>query len=95
LSRTTTSATSGSAPLLLVIFGQIGWHSRLRRNRSEGEAAPMTLGQALAAKVRLIVWCKACGHPRSGTRSNCALTLDHRHRVYPAGNTAQRPGCMM
>ncbi len=34
----------------------------MRRNRSEGEAAPMTLGQALAAKVRLIVWCKACGH---------------------------------
>jgi hypothetical protein len=28
----------------------------------EGESAPMTLGQALAAKVRLIVWCKACGH---------------------------------
>jgi hypothetical protein len=22
----------------------------------------MTLGQALAAKVRLIVWCKSCGH---------------------------------
>ena len=22
----------------------------------------MTLGRALAAKVRLIVWCKACGH---------------------------------
>jgi hypothetical protein len=22
----------------------------------------MTLGGALAAKVRLIVWCKACGH---------------------------------
>jgi len=22
----------------------------------------MTLGQAVAAKVRLIVWCKACGH---------------------------------
>jgi hypothetical protein len=22
----------------------------------------MTLGNALAAKVRLIVWCKACGH---------------------------------
>jgi len=22
----------------------------------------MTLGQALAAKVRLIVWCKGCGH---------------------------------
>jgi hypothetical protein len=23
---------------------------------------PMTLGSAGAAKVRLIVWCKACGH---------------------------------
>jgi hypothetical protein len=23
----------------------------------------MTLGQALAAKVRLIVWCKSCGQP--------------------------------
>jgi hypothetical protein len=34
----------------------------MRLKRSEGESAPMTLGQALAAKVRLIVWCKACGH---------------------------------
>ncbi len=34
----------------------------MRRNRSEGESSPMTLGQALAAKVRLIVWCKACQH---------------------------------
>ncbi len=34
----------------------------MRRKRSEGESAPMTLGQALAAKVRLIVWCKGCGH---------------------------------
>jgi hypothetical protein len=24
--------------------------------------SPMTLGNAAAAKVRLIVWCKACGH---------------------------------
>jgi DNA-directed RNA polymerase subunit RPC12/RpoP len=23
---------------------------------------PMTLGNAAAARVRLIVWCKACGH---------------------------------
>ena len=30
--------------------------------RREGEPAPMTLGQALAAKVRLIVRRKACGH---------------------------------
>jgi hypothetical protein len=34
----------------------------MRRKRSEGESVPMTLGQALAAKVRLIVWCKACQH---------------------------------
>jgi hypothetical protein len=26
------------------------------------EPEPMTLGQAFAAKVRLIVWCKSCGH---------------------------------
>jgi hypothetical protein len=29
--------------------------------RKEG-VAPMTLGQALAAKVRLLVWCKCCWH---------------------------------
>jgi hypothetical protein len=34
----------------------------MRRKRSEGESSPMTLGQALAAKVRLIVWCKICWH---------------------------------
>src|SRR6266699_779427 len=34
----------------------------MRRNRSGGETAPLTLGQALTAQVRLIVWCKACGH---------------------------------
>jgi hypothetical protein len=32
----------------------------MRRNRSEGEPGPLTLGQALAALVRLIVWCKGC-----------------------------------
>src|SRR5207237_7192746 len=30
--------------------------------RSEGESGPLTLGQALAAHVRLIVWCKSCNH---------------------------------
>jgi hypothetical protein len=25
-------------------------------------ASPMTLGKAAAAQVRLIVWCKGCGH---------------------------------
>ena len=34
----------------------------MRRKRSEGESAPTTLGQALGAKVRLIVWCKTCQH---------------------------------
>src|SRR5712691_3163997 len=34
----------------------------MRRNRNDGDTAPLTLGQALTAQVRLIVWCKACGH---------------------------------
>jgi hypothetical protein len=31
-------------------------------SRDKGESAPMTLGQAVAAHVRLIVWCKSCNH---------------------------------
>jgi hypothetical protein len=31
-------------------------------SRGTGESAPMTLGQALTAQVRLIVWCKSCDH---------------------------------
>jgi hypothetical protein len=31
-------------------------------SRDKGESAPMTLGQAVAAQVRLIVWCKSCNH---------------------------------
>jgi hypothetical protein len=34
----------------------------MRRNRRDGEPASMTLGQALAAQVRLIVWYKGCWH---------------------------------
>ena len=30
--------------------------------RTLPDTAPLTLGQALTAQVRLIVWCKACGH---------------------------------
>jgi hypothetical protein len=30
--------------------------------RGKGESEPMTLGQALAAHVRLIVWCQGCNH---------------------------------
>ena len=32
----------------------------------------MTLGQALAAKVQLIVWCKSCGHQ---VEPNISVTL--------------------
>jgi hypothetical protein len=40
---------------------------------------PMTLGNAAAARVRLIVWCKACGHqveraPTEQTRRYGAVT---------------------
>jgi hypothetical protein len=34
----------------------------MARSWRDHESASMTLGQALAAKVRLIVWCKSCGH---------------------------------
>ena len=42
------------------------------RSRQESESGPMTLGQALAAHVRLVVWCKSCSHrsePDVATRS--------------------------
>jgi hypothetical protein len=32
------------------------------RSKRESETGPITLGQALAARVRLMVWCKSCGH---------------------------------
>jgi hypothetical protein len=32
------------------------------RSSRESESGPLTLGQARAAQVRLIVWCKSCGH---------------------------------
>jgi hypothetical protein len=32
-----------------------------QRSRDQ-QHSPMTLGQAAAAQVRLIVWCKACNH---------------------------------
>jgi hypothetical protein len=34
----------------------------MARNRGKGESEPLTLVQALAAHVRLIVWCKSCAH---------------------------------
>ena len=32
------------------------------RSSRESQSEPLTLGQALAAQVRLIVWCKSCDH---------------------------------
>ena len=32
------------------------------RRKKTPPGPPMTLGNAAAARVRLIVWCKACGH---------------------------------
>jgi hypothetical protein len=34
----------------------------MRRNPSEGESGPLTLGQAAKVGVRIMVWCKACQH---------------------------------
>jgi hypothetical protein len=34
----------------------------LRRTSRQHEPSPLTLGRALAARVRLIVWCKSCGY---------------------------------
>jgi hypothetical protein len=34
----------------------------LSGGRSSHQVRPMTLGNTAAARVRLIVWCKACGH---------------------------------
>jgi hypothetical protein len=34
----------------------------MAKGRWKGESGPLTLGQALAAHVRLIVWCKSCNH---------------------------------
>jgi len=31
-------------------------------SRGKGESEPLTLGQALAAHVRIIAWCKSCNH---------------------------------
>ena len=31
-------------------------------SRGKGEPEPLTLGQALAAQVRIIAWCKSCNH---------------------------------
>ena len=59
-SRSIVSRTS-SAKIALSVVGELRFDLNMRRNRSDGDTAPLTLGQALTAQVRLIVWCKACG----------------------------------
>jgi hypothetical protein len=47
---------------MLVIVEGNGWHGAdMARSRQEGEPAPLMMGQALEARVRLIVWCRSCG----------------------------------
>jgi hypothetical protein len=50
--------------------------------------SPMTLGNAAAARVRLIVWCKDCGHQVEPNPAEMAQqygagtgVLDWRHRL--------------
>jgi len=45
-----------------MVIGEFRHDLSMRRNRSDGDIVPLTLGRALAAQVRLIVWCKSCGH---------------------------------
>ena len=39
----------------------------VKQRKKSPTGPPMTLGNAAAARVRLIVWCKACGHRPSPT----------------------------
>ena len=70
----------------MLVIGEVERRHRgiVRRNRSEGESAPMTLGQALAAQVRLIVWCKSCWHraePDVAESGRALWRRNHRHRL--------------
>ena len=70
----------------MLVIGEVERRHRgiVRRNRSEGESAPMTLGQALAAQVRLIVWGKSCWHraePDVAESGRALWRRNHRHRL--------------
>jgi hypothetical protein len=45
----------------------------------------MTLGQALAAKVRLVVWCKSCGHQ---AEPDVAIQVAHHGATMPVPDWA-------
>jgi hypothetical protein len=64
----------------------------MRRKRSEGEPQPMTLGQALAAKVRLLVWQEVLAPGRTRySRSGRAIRC--RHRRYRLGWALRCSAC--
>jgi hypothetical protein len=58
------------------------------RRKKSPPSPPMTLGNAAAARVRLIVWCKACGHRAEPDPAETAqrygaetVVLDWRERL--------------
>src|SRR6266536_870249 len=53
---------SSSTRIVLSASSSFRHDLSMRRKRNDGDTAPVTLGQARTAQVRLIVWCKACGH---------------------------------
>jgi hypothetical protein len=60
------------------------------RSRRDREPEPMTLGQALAAKVRLIVWCKSCGHQ---AEPDVATQVAHHGSTMPVSDWARFLRC--
>ena len=55
-----TVGQSGRTPSGLRAVGDIDPNMATRRGK--GESEPLTLGQALAAQVRIIAWYKSCNH---------------------------------
>jgi hypothetical protein len=87
---------SSAAKIALSVVGQIRRHCRImRRNRSEGESTPITLGQALVAQVRLLPWC--CWHRRSpdGSRSGCEIWCADTPLPSGRGASAAQPAMAM
>jgi len=48
---------------------------------------PMTLGNAAAARVRLIVWCKTCQHQVEPDPAEMAERYGTRHAQCPTGTS--------
>src|SRR4051794_21122111 len=61
-----------------------------RSRREEPEIRPMSLGSALRAAVRLIVWCKACKHQ---VEPDVAAQVERYGPELPVPEWAQRLRC--